>query len=104
MIQEFLDWVKICIISFACSISIIFCIWFAITKLIGPLHNHKGCVKNRMKKIKNLIHNDIHYIKDTMRIKNKNDLPANIFSVILITVFSVGYGLFITVIILRYIL
>ena len=66
--------------------------------------NHKGCVKNRMKKIKNLIHNDIHYIKDTMRIKNKNDLPANIFSVILITVFSVGYGLFITVIILRYIL
>ena len=66
--------------------------------------NHKGCVKNRMKKIKNLIHNDIYYIKDIMRIKNKNDLPANIFSVILITVFSVGYGLFITVIILRYIL
>ena len=104
MIQEFLDWLKICIISFTCSVSIIFCIWFAITTLIGFLHNHKGCVKNRMKKIKNLIHNDIHYIKDTMRIKNKNDLPANIFSVILITVFSVGYGLFITVIILRYIL
>ena len=104
MIQEFLDWLKICIISFACSVSIIFCIWFAITTLIGFLHNHKGYVKNRMKKIKNLIHNDIYYIKDTMRIKNKNDLPGNIFRVILIAVFSVGYGLFITVIMLRYIL
>lgn len=104
MIHEILDWVKICIISFACAISIVFCIWFVITTLIGYLRNHKGYVKNRMNKIKNLIHNDIHYIKDTMRIKNKNDLPANIFSVILITMFSVGYGLFITVIILRYIL
>lgn len=104
MIQEFLDWVKICIISFTCLILIIFCIWFTITTLIGSLRNHKGCVKNRMKKIKNLIQYDIYYIKDIMRIKNKNDLPANIFSVILITVFSVGYGLFITVIILRYIL
>ncbi len=104
MIHEILDWLKICIISFACSVSIIFCIWFAITRLIGSLRNHKGCVKNRMKKIKNLIQYDIYYIKDIMRIKNKNDLPANIFSVILITVFSVGYGLFITVIILRYIL
>ena len=104
MIHEILDWVKISIISFACSILIIFCIWFTITTLIGSLRNHKGCVKNRMKKIKNLIQYDIYYIKDIMRIKNKNDLPANIFSVILITVFSVGYGLFITVIILRYIL